>query len=39
MMLGSKKFDVDSSNHIIIDDVRNADTPGLYEIIFKTSRL
>jgi len=30
MMLGSKKFDVDSSNHIIIDGVRYAGTSGLY---------
>jgi len=35
MMLGSKKFDVDSSDHIIIDGVRYAGTPGLYELIFK----
>jgi len=35
IMLGSKKFDVDSSDHIIIDIVRYAGTPGLYELIFK----
>jgi len=35
MMLGSKKFDIDSSDHIIIDGVRYAGTPGLYELIFK----
>jgi len=35
MMLDSKKFDVDSSDHIIIDGVRYAGTPGLYELIFK----
>jgi len=33
MMLNSKKFD--SSDHIIIDGVRYAGTPGLYELIFK----
>lgn len=35
MMLGDKKFDVDSSDNIIIDGVRYAGTPGLYELIFK----
>jgi len=35
MILGSKKFDVDSSDHMIIDSVRYAGTPGLYELIFK----
>jgi len=35
MMLDSKRFDVDSSNHIIIDCVRYAGTPGFYELIFK----
>jgi len=35
MMLGSKKFDVDNSDHIIIDGVRYAGTPSLYELIFK----
>jgi len=35
MMLGSKKFDIDSSDHIIIDSVRYAGTLGLYELIFK----
>jgi len=35
MMLGSKKFDVDSSDHIIINGVRYAGTPDLYELIFK----
>jgi len=35
IMLGSKKFDVDSSDHIIIDGVRYAGKPGLCELIFK----
>ena len=35
MMLGNKKFDVDSHDNIIVDDVRYAGTPGLYELIFK----
>jgi len=35
MMLGSKKFDVDSSDHIIIDGVRYAGTTSPYELIFK----
>jgi len=35
MMLGNKKFDVDSSDNIIVDGVRYAGTPGLYELIFK----
>jgi len=30
MMLGSKKLDIDSSDHIIIDDVQYAGTPALY---------
>jgi len=33
-MFGNKHFDVDDAD-IIIDDVRYADTPGLYELIFK----
>jgi len=33
IMLGSKTFDVDSSDHIIIDDVRYADIFGLYKLI------
>jgi len=36
MMLDSKKFDIDSSDHIIIDDVRYVSTPGLYELIIPT---
>jgi len=35
MMLDIKKFDVDSSDYIIIDDVWYAGTPDLYELIFK----
>ncbi|KYM97801.1 hypothetical protein ALC62_11507, partial [Cyphomyrmex costatus] len=35
LMLGSKHFDVDNEDNIIIDGVRYAGTPGLYEIIFK----
>jgi len=35
MLLGSKKFNVDNSDHIIIDGVRYAGTPGLYELILK----
>jgi len=39
MMLGNKKFDVDSSDHIIIDGVQYAGTPGLYEAYYpKSSR-
>jgi len=34
LMFGNKHFDVDDAD-IIIDDVRYADTPGLYELIFK----
>ena len=34
-MLGNKKFDVDTGDTIIIDEVRYKDTPGLYELIFK----
>jgi len=34
-MLGSKKFDVDDSDHIIIDGVRYAGTPDIYQLIFK----
>jgi len=30
-----KKFDVDSSDHIIIDGVQYAGTPSYYELIFK----
>jgi len=30
MIFGNKKFDVDSSDHIIIDSVRYAGTSGLY---------
>ncbi|KYN02831.1 hypothetical protein ALC62_06337 [Cyphomyrmex costatus] len=35
LMLGSKRFDVDNEDNIIIDGVRYAGTPGLYELIFK----
>ncbi|KYN01983.1 hypothetical protein ALC62_07200 [Cyphomyrmex costatus] len=35
LMLGSKRFDVDDVDNIIIDGVRYAGTPGLYELIFK----
>jgi len=35
MMLGSKQFDVDKADNIIIDDVRYVGTPGFYELIFK----
>ncbi|KYN35074.1 THAP domain-containing protein 9, partial [Trachymyrmex septentrionalis] len=35
MMLGNKKFDIDTDDTIIIDGVRNKGTPGLYELIFK----
>lgn len=35
MMLGNKKFDMDINDNIIIDGVRYAGTPGLYELIFK----
>jgi len=35
MMFGSKRFDVDKADNIIIDGVRYIGTPGLYELIFK----
>jgi len=35
MMFGSKQFDVDNADNIIIDGVRYVGTPGLYELIFK----
>jgi hypothetical protein len=35
MMLGNKRFDLDSADNIYIDDVRYAGTPGIYELIFK----
>ena len=35
MMFGNKRFDVDNADNIIIDGVRYAGTPGLYELIFK----
>jgi len=35
MMLGSKQFDLDKANNIIIDGVRYIGTLGLYELIFK----
>lgn len=34
-MLGNKRFDVDTDDNIIINDVRYKGTPGLYELIFK----
>ena len=34
-MFGNKRFDVDDADNIIIDGVRYAGTPGLYELIFK----
>jgi len=36
IMLGSKKFDVDSSDHIIIDDVRYAGFTSLFSKEFPT---
>ncbi|KYN29287.1 hypothetical protein ALC57_01276, partial [Trachymyrmex cornetzi] len=35
LMFGNKRFNVDDADDIIIDDVRYAGTPGLYELIFK----
>jgi len=35
MMFGSKRFDVDNTNNIIIDGVRYVNVPDLYELIFK----
>ncbi|KYN09192.1 hypothetical protein ALC57_18705 [Trachymyrmex cornetzi] len=35
LMFGNKRFDVDDANNIIIDGVRYAGTPDLYELIFK----
>jgi len=35
MMFGSKRFDVDKADNIIIDSVRYVGTLGLYELIFK----
>ncbi|KYN44966.1 hypothetical protein ALC56_00618 [Trachymyrmex septentrionalis] len=35
LMFGNKRFDVDDADNIIIDGVRYAGTPGLYELIFK----
>ncbi|KYQ49527.1 hypothetical protein ALC60_11404 [Trachymyrmex zeteki] len=35
LMFGNKRFDVDDADSIIIDGVRYAGTPGLYELIFK----
>ncbi|EGI66615.1 hypothetical protein G5I_04855 [Acromyrmex echinatior] len=32
---GNKRFDMDDADNIIIDGVRYAGTPGLYELIFK----
>jgi len=39
MMFGSKRFDVDKADNIIIDGVRYVGTPGLYELIFRESRM
>ena len=33
--LGDKNFEIDKDDSIIIDNVRYAGTPGLYELIFK----
>jgi len=35
MMFGSKRFDVDKADNIIIDGVQYVGTPGFYELIFK----
>ncbi|EGI66456.1 hypothetical protein G5I_05021 [Acromyrmex echinatior] len=35
MMFGNKRFDMDDADNIIIDGVRYAGTPDLYELIFK----
>ncbi|KYN18873.1 hypothetical protein ALC57_08803 [Trachymyrmex cornetzi] len=35
LMFCNKRFDVDDAGNIIIDGVRYAGTPGLYELIFK----
>ena len=35
LMFGNKRFDVDDAHNIIIDCVRYAGAPGLYELIFK----
>ena len=35
LMFGNKRFDVDDADNIIIDGVRYAGSPGLYELIFK----
>jgi len=35
MMFGSKRFDMDKADNIIIDGMRYVGTPGLYELIFK----
>ncbi|KYQ47199.1 hypothetical protein ALC60_13782 [Trachymyrmex zeteki] len=35
LMWGNKRFDVDDADNMIIDGVRYAGTPGLYELIFK----
>ncbi|XP_072757503.1 uncharacterized protein [Anoplolepis gracilipes] len=35
MMLGDKHFEVDKNDNIIINGVKYAGTPGLYELIFK----
>ena len=34
-MFSNKRFDVDDADNIIIDGIRYAGTPGLYELIFK----
>ncbi|EGI59628.1 hypothetical protein G5I_12220 [Acromyrmex echinatior] len=38
LMFGNKRFDVDDTDNIIIDGVRYAGTPGLYELIFNFRR-
>ncbi|KYN27934.1 hypothetical protein ALC57_02654 [Trachymyrmex cornetzi] len=35
LMFGNKRFYVDDADNIIIDGIRYAGTPGLYELIFK----
>jgi len=38
IMFGSKRFDMDKADNIIIDDVRHVGTPGFYKLIFKRVR-
>ncbi|EZA47752.1 hypothetical protein X777_15519 [Ooceraea biroi] len=35
MKFGSKRFDIDHEDNILLDDVRYKGTPGLYELVFK----